>query len=292
MTLEQFEEHRAYLFALAYRMMGTVSDAEDVVQDAFLRVQEKARQASALIVEKPRAYLTTIVTRLCLNRLGAASTQREQYLGPWLPEPLLTAEQSDTADPLQHATMLDSISIALLVILETLSPAERAVFLLHDVFDYKHKEIAEILEKSDAACRQLYRRAKAHIAANRPRFDSDPAHHEQLLQGFIDVVDTGEIDAFLRLLADDVTLVPDGGGERGAAIRVLRGRDAVVKFIVGVQNIAPPDLGYEFITLNGQRALLARTVDGRPYFALFVYAQQGMANLLYVIAGQKLQHLA
>jgi RNA polymerase sigma-70 factor (ECF subfamily) len=287
MTLEEFEQHRTLLFSLAYRMLGTVSDAEDILQDAYLRIQSAATD----VVEKPKAYLTTVVTRLCLNRLSAASRQREEYMGPWLPEPVETDAHPALADPLERVTLHDSISFALLVLLETLSPAERAVFLLHDVFDYKHKEIAAMLEKSEAACRQLCRRAKKHIAENRPRFDSDPVRHEQLLHGFIEVVDSGEIDTFLQILADDVTLIPDGGGERGAAIRVLRGREHVVNFILGVQRIAPPDLRYEFVTLNGQRALLARLVDGRPYFALFVYAKDDLANLLYVVAGRKLRHL-
>lgn len=287
MQLELFEEHRSHLFAIAYRMMGTVTDAEDILQDTYLRLQAKALDT----VEKPKAYLTTIVTRLCLNRLAAASTQREQYVGSWLPEPIPTDDRPEVADPLQRVTANDSVSIALLVLLETLTPAERAALLLHDVFDYKHNEIADILGKSAAACRQLYRRAKAHVADKQPRFDSDPARHEQLLQGFVEVVESGEIDAFLQLLTEDVTLVPDGGGERGAAIRVLRGREAVVKFILGVQKVAPPNLTYEFATLNGQRALLARTAEGAPYFALFVYARKGIASLLYVIAGRKLRHV-
>lgn len=289
MNIEQFQQYRPLLFSIAYRMLGSVAEAEDVLQDAYLRVQGRPAEA----IEKPKYYLTTVVTRLCLNHLSAAKTQREQYLGPWLPEPILTEDKPELVNPAERTVTYDSISIAFLVLLEALSPAERAVFLLHEVFAYKHQEIAEMLEKTEEACRQLFRRAKRHVTENRPRFKATPEQHERLLNSFIEVVELGEIDNFLQLLAEDVTFVPDGGGERGAAIRALKGREAVAAFIFGTEKFAPRDLlHYERTVLNGQQAILARTVDGRPYFAVFIYSEQETVHLIHVIAGRKLSTLA
>jgi RNA polymerase sigma-70 factor (ECF subfamily) len=288
MDIEQFERYRPLLFSIAYRMLGTATEAEDVLQDAYLRIQGRSDEP----IEKPKQYLTTIVTRLCLNHLSAARTKREEYLGPWLPEPIMTADKPELVNPLSSVIQYDSISIAFLVLLESLSPAERAVFLLHEVFDYKHREIADILDKSEAACRQLFRRARQHIAAHRPRFQATPEQHERLLHGFIEAADLGEIDAFLQLLAEDVTFVPDGGGERGAAIRVLRGREAVAKFILGIYRLTTPkQIHYEMVNLNGQQALLGRLEDGRPFYAMFIYCNQEMVQLIHVIAGRKLSAL-
>jgi RNA polymerase sigma-70 factor (ECF subfamily) len=284
MNIEQFEQYRPLLFSIAYRMLGSVAEAEDILQDAYLRVQAHASES----IEKPKYYLTTIVTRLCLNQLSAARTQREQYLGPWLPEPILTEDKPELVNPAEQAAAHDSISIAFLILLESLLPAERAVFILREVFDYKYQEIAAIVGKSQAACRQLFRRAKHHIAENRPRFKASPQQHERLLHSFIKVVELGELESFLKLLAEDVTLLPDGGGERGAAIRVLRGRDAVMAFILGTYRHAPKDLQYSLIALNGQQAILACTAEGQPYFAIFIYSDGDIVNLIHVIAGRKL----
>ena len=295
MNLELFQEYRPLLFAIAYRMLGTVADAEDVLQDAWLRVQSRAAE----LIENPKYYLTTVVTRLCLNQLSLARNQRERYLGPWLPEPILTETRPELLDPLDGALIGESISIAFLVVLESLSPVERAVFLLHEVFGYKFREIGGILEKSESACRQLLRRAKAHLAANRPRFDATPEQHQR----------------FLQLLADDVTIVPDGGGEHGAAIRILHGREPVSAFILGTHRISPPGVTYTMRLLNGQAAILARTADGKPFYsspdkfcpldtparhgqnfsgylyALFLYLSDERVRLIHVIAGRKLQRL-
>ena len=218
-SLEDFERFRPLLFSIAYRMLGTATEAEDILQESYLRSQ----RGSSEPINNPKYYLTTIVTRLCLNHLSSAKTQREQYLGPWLPEPVLTEDRSGFVNPSETVLTNDSISIAFLVLLESLSAAERAVFLLHEVFDYKFREIAQIVGKSEAACRQLFHRAKGHVAANRPRFEIAPEQHDQLLNRFIETVETGEIDSFLEMLADDIVLVPDGGGQRGAAIRVVKG---------------------------------------------------------------------
>lgn len=287
MTIEQFETYRPLLFAIAYRMVGTVAEAEDILQDAWLRVQNQVTEQ----IEKPKQYLSTIVTRLCLNYLSSARVQREQYLGPWLPEPIPTEDRPELVNPLEKAITHDSISIAFLVLLESLQPTERAVFLLHEIFDYKHGEIAAMLGKTEAACRQLLRRAKQHVAERRPRFTANPAEHEQLLQSFIQVVELGDVDNFLQLLTEDVTLVPDGGGERGAAIRVLRGRDAVAAFAQGTYRHSPPGITFTIQALNGQPAIVARRSDGRPYYVLFLYSEGDQVNLIHVIAGQKLAAL-
>jgi RNA polymerase sigma-70 factor (ECF subfamily) len=287
MDIDTFERYRPLLFSIAYRMVGTVTEAEDLVQEAFLRAHQAATE-----IEQPKAYLTTILTRLCLNHLSAAQTQRQSYLGPWLPEPILTENRPELVDPMEKSSTLDSISIAFMILLESLSPTERAVFILHEVFDYKYREIAEIIGKREAACRQLFRRAKQHVVANRPRFETDPVAHERLLQGFIEVAEAGDIEPFLQLLAEEVALVPDGGGQRGAATRIVRGREAVAAFIIGVRRLAPAKLNYEVVTLNGQQAILARTPEGRPFFTVFIYGQTGQARLLHVVAGEKLRGLA
>lgn len=287
MNIDQFEQYRPLLFSLAYRMLGTVTDAEDIVQETYLKLRMSEPQA----IQNPRAYLTTIATRLCLNRLSSAASQRETYLGPWLPEPVSTAGRPHLMNPSEKAAMSDSISTAFLLLLEQLSPTERAAFLLHDVFDYKFKEIAIILNKSDSACRKLCSRARNHLKANRPRFESSPEEHERLLQGFITVSETGDIDSFLQLLAEDITLIPDGGGERGAAVHILKGRDHVISFIKGVQGIQPKGLRYQILTLNGRPSLVSLKRDGTPYYALFAYGDGRQTTLLHVIAGEKLKGL-
>lgn len=289
MTLDQFQQYRPLLFSIAYRMLGTSTEAEDILQDAYLRWQQAE---AAENIENPKYYLTTIVTRLCLNVLSSARVQREEYLGPWLPEPILTDGRADLINPAEKTMTHDTISIAFLLLLESLTPAERAVFLLHEVFDYKFREVSDILGKSEANCRQLFRRAKARIAANRPRFETSPAAVDRLLTTFIKTVETGEIDAFLNMLAEDVKLVPDGGGQRGAAIHVVHGREAVSAFILGTRRLFAQNATYELVTLNGQRAILAKTEEGRPFFALFLYLSHGRIKLCHVIAGQKLRALA
>ena len=274
----QFETYRPLLFGLAYRMLGTATEAEDIVQDVYLR----ARSVPLAQVENVKAYLTTIATRLSLNRLQSASQQRETYLGPWLPEPV--------PNPQDQTILHDSLSMAFLMLLEKLSPAERAVFLLHELFDYSYAEIGAMLDKSDAACRQLGSRARQHIAANRVRYNSDPAEQERLLRGFLQVVEVGDMAGFLAMLTEDVTLVPDGGGERGAAIKVLRGPESVAQFMLGVRKLSPTGLKAEVVSLNGHPALLL-TAHGKPFVVICVYAVDGRINLIQLIAGQKLAHL-
>src|SRR4029453_12165069 len=193
----RFDEHRAALFAVAYRMLGSVADAEDIVQDAFLRWREAPRDD----VESPRAYLTTIVTRLCIDHLRSARGRREEYVGPWLPEPVVAVEP-----PAEPGEMAESCSMAFLVLLESLTPAERAALLLREVFDYEYAEVATILGKSEANCRQLVRRARERIAKGRPRFDASVAQREQMTERFMAACATGDMEGLLGLLSDDITL--------------------------------------------------------------------------------------
>jgi RNA polymerase sigma-70 factor (ECF subfamily) len=196
MELVDFEAHRPLLFGIAYRMLGDRAAAEDIVQEAFL----KTRDAPAL--DSPKAWLSTVVTRLCLDQLKSARARRESYVGPWLPEPLPTDDKIDR----------ETISMAFLVLLETLSPVERAVFLLHEVFDYSHAEVADIVGKEEVAVRQILHRAKSHVVARRPRFSGSREQHQRLLMGFVQACTVGDVDGLKQLLADDVVSLSDGGG--------------------------------------------------------------------------------
>ena len=231
-----FTSARPLLFSIAYRMLGSVADAEDIVQDAYLRWQD----ASEVDVREPRAYLATIVTRLSINQLRSARSQRETYVGPWLPEPLVTDHAPDPSEPVELA---ESLSMAFLVMLERLSPLERAVLLLRDVFDFEYAEIGRIVDKSEANCRQLLVRAKKHLGAAETRFDVDRAQAERLMQRFTQAAGAGEIDGMVAVLAEDITLWADGGGKiKGAALRPIHGADAVARFVAGVlQRFVPAE---------------------------------------------------
>jgi RNA polymerase sigma-70 factor (ECF subfamily) len=219
-------------------------------------------------IRSPKAFLSTVVTRLCLNQLESARAKREEYIGPWLPEPVLTEAGEVTAlnallqSPSQQAELHESISLAFLVLLEQLTPVERAVFLLREVFDYEYAEIAEILDKDEVACRQLLSRAKKHIAEHRPRFKATPEQHRQLLNQFLRAVGTGELDGLMTLLSDDVTMWADGGGKaRGAATQPLHGRTAVAQFALSSTRFLPPNYHAEIAEVNGQPAAILRVGD-------------------------------
>src|SRR5712671_4710868 len=194
--VESFESYRTYLFAIAYRMLGSAMDAEDMVQETYLRYQATQQET----IRSLKAFLTTILTRLCMDQLHLARRKRELYVGPWLPEPILTATTSDAADPEKRVETQESISLAFLVLLEQLQPFERAVFLLREVFAYEFAEIASILEKSEAACRRSFSRAKQHLVDRRPRFPPAPEMHRQLLTSFLAAVRSGEMTTLTDLL--------------------------------------------------------------------------------------------
>ena len=249
-VVTQFEAHRPLLFGIAYRMLGDRAAAEDVVQEAFLRARDCPN------VESPRAWLATVVTRLCLDQLKSARTRRESYVGPWLPEPLPTEGAAD--DPLMNR---DSISMAFLVLLETLSPLERAVFLLHEVFDYSHAEVAEIVGKVEAAVRQILHRAKTHVVARRPRFAGTREQHQRLLSAFVQACSVGDVEGLKLLLADDVVTLSDGGGKVHAATRPVSGVDAVARMMVGLTRKGAPGAIPELRTINGDLAIVLRLGD-------------------------------
>jgi RNA polymerase sigma-70 factor (ECF subfamily) len=279
-----FTEHRRLLFDVAYRMTGSVADADDLVQEAWLRW----RDVDGDQVANPRAYLVRTITNLSLNQLTSARARRETYVGPWLPEPVLT--QPDAG---QEAEMAESISMAMLVVLETLSPQERAIFLLHDVFGYNHGEIASILDKSEAAVRQTAARARAHVAARRPRFDVDSRVREEAAERFRQACLGGDLSAVLELLAPDVVCWSDGGGKVTAARRPLEGADHVARWVLGIL-AKPSSQGVRMAVaqINGEPGLLA-TFEGQPVGAVtFNLDGDRITALRFVVNPDKLKGLA
>ena len=254
MDVAGFQELRPYLFSVAYRMLGRATEAEDVVQDAWVRYQT----AKPDTVDSLKAYLTTIVTRLCLDRLKSAQATREHYVGPWLPEPILT---DAPADPEQLMARYESITMGFLVLLETLTPPERAVFLLREVFDYDYDTIASMLDTTAGNCRQLLSRAKSHIAEGRPRFTGESESHKRLVEAFLGSLQRGDAGELAALLADDVEWWADGGGKATAAGRPLFGRDSVLKLLLGLRRGAAR-LGAVMSTsvtpINGESAIVVR----------------------------------
>lgn len=221
-----FDQHRSLLFTIAYELLASVADAEDVVQETYLRWSARPAEVT---VTNPRAYLAQITTRLSLNRLRTLARRREDYVGPWLPEPLLTVP--DIAD---DVVLAESVSLALMVVLESLGPKERAVFLLREVFGYEHAEIAEALGMNAAAVRQTAHRAKQHVAARRPRFEADDQVARQLRERFTDAVISGDVQGLMDLMAPDVVVLSDGGGRVRAARRPVQGADAASRVLIGI----------------------------------------------------------
>jgi RNA polymerase sigma-70 factor (ECF subfamily) len=261
MDVAGFEALRPYLFSVAYRMLGRATEAEDVVQDAWVRYQT----AAPVAVDSLKAYLTTIVTRLCLDRLKSAHATREQYVGPWLPEPVLT---DAPANPEQLMARYESITMGFLVLLETLSPPERAVFLLREVFDYDYDTIASMLDTTAANCRQLLSRAKSRIAEGKPRATADthagPDAHKRLVEAFLGSLQRGDAGELATMLADDVEWWADGGGKVAAAGRPLFGRESVLKLLLGIRRGAASlgdALSTSVASINGEPAIVVRVGD-------------------------------
>ncbi|MGW4895802.1 RNA polymerase sigma-70 factor [Kitasatospora sp. NPDC004240] len=277
---DPFTEHRRLLFATAYRMLGTVSDAEDVVQDAWLTWHRADRSE----VRHPRAYLVRTVTNLALNRLTSARATREEYVGPWLPEPLLT-----TPDAAEGAELAESVSTAMLVLLETLTPVERAVFVLREVFGYSHAEIAGFLDRPEATVRQIAHRARGHVEAGRPRFDTDRDRREEVTARFMTACAGGDLNAVMELLAPDVTAWSDGGGKVTAAIRPLHGPTKVARWLLGV--MAKPEMTGATVTtaeVNGELGMLC-LLDGAVIGALTYDLEEGrLRNLRFQVNPDKL----
>jgi RNA polymerase sigma-70 factor (ECF subfamily) len=273
-----FEAARQRLFGLAYRMLGTTSEAEDVLQDAWLRWSQ-----SSATVREPQAFLARVVTRLCLDRLKSARARREVYVGPWLPEPVLDAAQWS---PQSTCELADDLSFALLVALENLSPAERAAFLLRDVFDLGYDEIAETLHRSPAASRQLASRARRALRAE-PDLQgrADAAEHRRLLAGFVRATQSGDVEAFRRLLADDAVAYSDGGGKVQAALRPIRGADKVGRFvfgIVGKHQASGARVEVRPVELNGLPGLLV-FLDGVLDVTVSLAVRDGLVGALFLV---------
>ena len=251
--IEVFESLRPLLFSIAYRMLGSVMDAEDIVQEAYLQWQRRGD----VEIASPRAYLSTIVTRQAINHLNSARVRRETYPGPWLPEPVLKEVEPDSSDRL---LLHESLSMAFMMLLEQLTPVERAVFLLHDVFVYDFAEIASAVGRSEANCRQLARRARQHIQAHRPRFDADRQQQQRLTQQFIAACTSGDMNQLVAALADDVTFWGDGGGKAAfSAPRPIVGARNVAAFILGVLEKVPGTLRTSPATVNGQPGFIFAT---------------------------------
>jgi RNA polymerase sigma-70 factor (TIGR02957 family) len=242
------DELRPVAFAIAYRMLGSVSEAEDVVQEALLRVHQAIDAGEQ--ITSPRAFIATVTTRLAINELRSARARRERYIGEWLPEPIIT---DDRDDPARHAEMADSLSLAMLVVLESLSPEQRAVLLLRDVFDYSYAEIAEIVDKSEVNVRQLATRARRHVEQRRPRFQATREQRDELARRFFAAVDRGDLAGLEALLAHDVQLTGDGGGKAPAIARPLQGRSRVARAVVNWVRLAArvPGVSVRRVDVNG-----------------------------------------
>ena len=267
---DSFVDHRNLLFTVAYEMLGSAADAEDVLQETWLRWAE----VDGAEVRDERAYLVRITTRLSLNRMRTNARRRESYVGPWLPEPLLTAP--DVADDVELA---DSVSTAMLVVLETLSPTERAVFVLREVFDLAYDEIAAAVDKSPAAVRQIASRARAHVADRKPRGDVTRSQREEVIARFLGATASGDLQGLMDVLAPDVVLLTDGGGVRKAALRPILGREKVVRFLDAV---APEGVQADVVVVNGAPAMRL-LIDGELDGIGTMLVEDGLVTGLYIV---------
>jgi len=276
-----FSQHRGYLISLAYRMTGSMADAEDLLQEAYLRW----REVDVAEVREPRALLTTIVTRLAINYLDSARVRREEYVGEWLPEPVVTTAQRDPAE------LSESLTMAFLVLLESLTPLERAVFLLHEVFEYSHEEIAGITGKNVEACRQLLRRAKQAVQQRRPRFEPSTDAAAKLTAEFAHAMQTGDADALMHLLHEEIVAYSDGGGRVRAAINPIYGRDRVARFLVGIARKRGDGLKQQFAEINAQPGFLGFE-NGEAQTALVLDIEESRIRNIYIVVNpEKLHYL-
>jgi RNA polymerase sigma-70 factor (ECF subfamily) len=282
------EDLRPLMFAIAYRMVGSVSDAEDLVQEAYLRMAQAT--ADGTEVTSPKAYLTTVVTRLAIDHLRSARVRRETYPGPWMPEPVV--ERLDEA-PAESAELADSLSIAFLVLLEQLSPTERAVFLLHDVFGYPFDEIAAGVDRSEAGCRQIAVRARRRLEPERPRFDVDPRERARIAQEFLAAFRDGDIDALLALVSDDAVFVGDGGGRAAALPEPIHGRDRVAHLLRAFANQNQRlHLSFEPALVNAQPGAVVRDPDGLVVTVLALDIAGGaIQTIRSIVNPEKIAHL-
>jgi RNA polymerase sigma-70 factor, ECF subfamily len=283
-ALAVFTEDRQALFGVAYRMLGSVADAEDILQDAWLQWSS----VDATQVSQPRAYLVRTVTNLSLNKLKSAAVRREAYVGPWLPEPLITAE----GDAVAGTEQAEAVSLAMLVVLETLSPLERAVFVLKEVFGYSFAEIAGMLDRSEVAIRQIGSRARSHVQARRPRYQAPADTRRRVTEEFLAACLGGDLNQVMQLLAPQVTAWTDGGGKIRAALRPLHGAGNVARWILGILRTPPPDLGIHEVLVNGDPGLLITSADVPDDVVMVDVDPDGRINAIRLIRNpDKLRHI-
>jgi RNA polymerase sigma-70 factor (TIGR02957 family) len=286
-------EFRPLMFSIAYRMTGSVSDAEDIVQEAFLRMTRALRDGAQ--VTSPKAYLATVTTRLAISHLRSARVRREAYVGAWLPEPLVTDELAPATvpDPAERAEMSDSLSMAFLVLLESLTPTERAVFLLREVFGYEYTEIAEITGKSEPNCRQIFTRARHHIDEGKPRFEASREQRDEVARRFFEAAGGGDLNGLLELLAPDVVTIGDGGGKGQALREPLHGSERVGRFLLGLFRRAQKEGTYAVPALvNGQPGAMVYDAEGRVASVFALDIADGLVQAIRsVVNPDKLQHL-
>jgi RNA polymerase sigma-70 factor (ECF subfamily) len=283
--LATFDQYRSLLFSIAYRMLGSVADAEDMLQETFIRWQQSAEEN----VRSPRAFLVTIVSRLCINYLQSARVQREEYVGQWLPEPIVTDPGSD---PFGIIKVDESLSMAFLVLLERLTPIERAVFLLREVFEYEYAEVAAVLGQSETNCRQILRRARQHVSAMRPRFATSERKQSDLFERFLNAVRTGEMEGLVDLLSEDVVLHSDGGGKAIAVPNMVRGADNVARGILGsLRKFVPKTLVRRLALINGEPGLV-NYLNGKPHSVLTIDIADDHIRAIYILTNpEKLSHV-
>lgn len=286
---EAYVDLRPLLFSVAYRMLGSVSEAEDVVQEGFIRYQRALADGTA--VESPKAYLSAVVTRLAIDHLKSARVRRETYAGEWLPEPLVTDQ--DASDPAALAEQADSLSMSFLVLLERLTPVERAVFLLHDVFDYDFAEVGRIVQRTPATCRQHAVRARRFIAENRPRFDADEAERDELVRRFFAAAERGDVDGLIEVLAEDVIVHGDGGGKVPQWYEPIVGAEKVAR-LFAMMGRQTETLGatFELHRVDGQPGVIFRGPHGGIFSVMSVEVVDGrVATIRSVVNPDKLGHL-
>jgi RNA polymerase sigma-70 factor, ECF subfamily len=284
-TEQIFNQYRWLLFSIAYRMLGSATDAEDIVQEAFLRWL----QADEEEVQSPRAYLSTVVVRLCIDQLRSARAQREVYVGPWLPEPVLTSQQQELSE---SAALAESLSFAFLVMLENLGALERAVFLLREVFDYEYADIAAIVGKSEANCRQILHRAQQRLGQRHTRYDVSHEQQERITSQFLRASTTGDMQGLLNLLTDDIVLTADGGGKVKAGLKPIYGRNKAARVTMSGLHSLLPLLRASIAEVNGQPAIVGY-LDGHLYGVILLDIEGERVRAIYgVVNPDKLRFIA
>jgi len=274
-TTQTFNQYRALLFSIAYRMLGSATDAEDIVQETFLRWL----QANEDEVQSPKAYLSTIVVRLCIDQQRSARAQHEVYVGPWLPEPIRTSQPQE---PTEMAILAESLSFAFMVMMENLGSLERAVFLLREVFDYDYAEIASIVGKGEANCRQVLHRAHQHLDKRRSRFDVSSEQQERITSQFMQTISNGDIQGLLTLLADDIVFTGDSGGKVPVALKPIHGPDKVARGSIGGLHLLSPNVQMRIEEINGQPAIVGY-LDNHPYGVIILDIEGDRIHSIYAV---------